>query len=154
TGTATDVTAPTLISITPNDKAIDIGATTPIVLTFSESLNPTTVNNSSITLFINGSVVQPSISRSLDNRTVVLSASLPASSVVTVIVTHDVQDLSGNALADFASVFTTSATLDTTRPSVVTQFPGSGASGVLTDTNVVLYTNEAMNEGTLPQAVH
>ncbi len=154
TGAATDVVAPQLLSITPNDKAVDIGTGTPIVLTFSESLNPTTVNNNNFVLFVNGAVLRPSVSRSDDNRTVILTASLPASSVVAVIVTADVKDLSGNALADFASVFTMALANDLTRPSVVRQFPGSGASGVLTDASIVLYTSEVMNGATLPGALH
>ena len=154
TGAATDVTVPQLLSITPNDKAVNIGTSTPIVLTFSESLNPQTVNNTNFVLFVNGETVRPSVSRSEDNRTVILTAGLPASSVVSVIVTDDVRDLSGNALADFVSVFTTTVARDTTQPSVVRQFPGSGAYGVLTDASIVLYTNEPMNEATLPDALH
>jgi len=154
TGAATDVTAPKVVSITPNDKAVDIGSGTPIVLTFSESLNPNTVNNTTFALFVNGNVVQPSVYRSQDNRTVTLNTTLPASSVVAVIVTSGVQDLSGNALADYASVFTTAVATDTSRPSVVSQLPGAGASSVLTDASLVLYTNEIMNEGTLQQALH
>ncbi|MEK7422229.1 MAG: Ig-like domain-containing protein, partial [Actinomycetota bacterium] len=154
TGVATDAAAPQVVSITPNDKAVDIGTNTPIVLTFSESLNPTTVNNTTFALFVNGNTVQPSVSRSQDNRTVTLTAGLPPASVVAVIVTGGVQDLTGNALADYASVFTTSAATDTGRPSVVSQFPGSGASNVLPDASLVLYVNEAMNEATLAPALH
>ncbi len=154
TGTATDVVKPQLTSITPNDGAVDIGPNTPIALTFSESLNSTTVNNDTFVLFVNGNVVRPSVARSSDNRTVTLTASLPAASVVAVIVTADVLDLTGNALTDFASVFTTAVATDSARPSVLTQFPSSGSSSVLTDASVVLYTSEAMNEASLAQALH
>jgi hypothetical protein len=85
---------------------------------------------------------------------VTLTSGLPAASVVAVIVTKDVQDLSGNALTDFASVFTTAVATDTTRPSVVTRFPGSGTSNVLPSTSIVLYTSEVMNEGSLAPAMH
>ena len=154
TGVATDVTGPQVMSITPNDLAVDIGPNTPIVLTFSESLNPNTVNNTTFALFVNGDIVVPSVARSGDNRTVTLTSGLAASSVVAVIVTNGVQDLSGNALSDFTSVFTTAATTDTGRPSVVSQFPGSGSNGVLQDASVVLYTSEAMNASTLQPALH
>ena len=154
TGATTDTTPPTVVSITPNDKAVDIGPTTPITLTFSESLNPNTVNNTTFALFVNGDIVQPSVARSQDNRTVVLTTNLPVSSVVAVIATNQVKDLSGNALTDFTSVFTTGVTRDTTRPTVVTQFPGSGASGVLQDASIVFYMSEVMNAGTLQQAMH
>jgi len=44
---------------------------------------------------------------SSDNRMVTLGLNLPAASTVEVVVTHGVTDLSGNALVDFASQFTT-----------------------------------------------
>ena len=153
TGIGTDATPPQIVSITPNDKAVGIGINTPIVLTFSESLNSTTVNNNNFALFVNGSIVRPSVSRSQDNRTVSLSASLPPSSVISVIVTNDVQDLSGNPLSDFVSVFTTAPGIDSNRPSV-SRIPGSGASNVLSDASIVLYTSERMNESSLQPALH
>src|SRR5262249_55810065 len=122
TGAGTDTTAPQIISVVPNDGLVDVAPGTPIVITFSESLDASTVNSNTFALFVNGDIVRPSISRSDDNRTIVLSAGLPASSVVSVIVTNDVRDLSGNALADFVSAFTTSQGVDGNRPSVVTQF--------------------------------
>ena len=154
TGTGTDTTGPSVVSVVPSDKSLDVGPTTPVVLTFSESLNASTVNGNTFVMFVNGEVVRPSVSRSQDNRTVTLTGNWPSSSVVLVIVTKDVKDLSGNALTDYASVFTTSVATDTGRPGVASQFPGSGASGVLGDASIVLYTTEPMNEATLSSALH
>jgi hypothetical protein len=154
TGAAGDTTAPRILSVVPNDGLVDVAPGSPVVLTFSESLDASTVNGASFALFVNGEIVRPSISRSQDNRTIVLTAGLPASSVVSVIVTSDVHDLSGNPLADFVSAFTTATATNSNRPSVVTQFPGQGANGVLPDAAVVLYTNKAMSASTLQQALH
>ena len=69
-------------------------------------------------------------------------------------VTADVQDLSGNHLADFTSQFTTGAQPDTDRPSVVSQRPGNGASGVALDRSVVLYVDMPLQPATVPAALH
>src|SRR3989442_10618132 len=46
-----------------------------------------------------------------------------------------VQDLSGNALAEFQSQFTTAAAFDTSHAAVVGQRPGNGATGVPLNTD-------------------
>ena len=154
---AADTTSPEVLMITPEAGAVEIGQNQTIVLTFSESLNFNTVNSNTFSLFVNGGRITPSVSRSSDNRTVTLSATLPFNSVVEVIVTDDVQDLSGNRLADFTSTFSTTDEplgVDTARPSVVTQRPGNGASGVSLDNNIVLYVNEALDASTIDGAFH
>jgi hypothetical protein len=79
--------------------------------------------------------------------------SLPAASVVTVVVTRDVTDIAGNHLADFQSKFTTAAASDINRPSVVSQRPGNGASGAALNGSVVLYVNEPLDQTTIAGAL-
>ncbi|WP_427501178.1 Ig-like domain-containing protein [Methylomonas sp. MED-D] len=153
TGTGGDNTAPQLLSITPNDGAMDVYGNNPIVLTFSESLNQSTVSNN-VGLFVNGDVVRPSISYSADSRTVTLNYNLPASALVTVLLTDDIKDLSGNRLADTVKVFTTAAANDTGRPSIATALPGNGAYNVLSKNKIVLYSNEALKASSLAGALH
>ena len=147
-----DTTPPEVVMVTPSDGAVDIGVTTPVVLTFSESLNADTINSNTFALFANGQRISLSPNRSSDSRTVSLSTTLPESSAVTVAVTSRVTDISGNPLADFRSEFTTSAT-DSSSPSVVGQRPSSGASNVSLDKGVVLYVNEPLDELTVPGAL-
>ncbi|WDE07244.1 Ig-like domain-containing protein [Thalassomonas viridans] len=150
-----DTTKPQVQLITPNDGAGDIGViNTAVVVTFTESLNPNTVNNSTMELYANSVRLFPSISRSTDNRTVTLRDNLPGNSTITVIITDSVQDLAGNAMDNFTSEFSTVAPTDTGRPSVFSQRPGNGANDVATDLSVVLFTNEPMDAGTLPGALH
>src|SRR5207302_8446011 len=95
----------------------------------------------------------PSVSS--DNRTLTLSGlNLPAASTITVIVTHGAQDLSGNALADFQSTFTTAPSFDTSHASVVNQRPANGAVGVPVTSGITLFVNEALNAATVPGALH
>ena len=139
--------------VTPSDGATDVGPNARVVLTFSESLNANTINSDNFALFANGQRLG-GVSRSSDNRTVTLSASLPPATMVTVVATDGVEDLSGNWLADFTSQFSTAPSYDTTRPRVVTQRPASGANEVAVDASVVLYVDESLNEATIPGALH
>jgi RHS repeat-associated protein len=152
TGTGTNTTAPVVTMLTPQNGATGIGPNAVVVLTFSESLNPGTINTNSFGLLANGNALVASISTSADNRVVTLTPyGLPVSGTITVLVTSAVTDLSGNALANFQSQFTTAATA--TAPAVVSQQPGNGATGVPLSTNLVLYMSEAMNASTVQTAL-
>src|SRR5262249_7424096 len=61
---------------------------------------------------------------------------------------------SGNRLADFRSEFTTAVSFDTNRPSVVSQRPGNGASGVPLSASVVLFVNKPLSPSTITGALH
>jgi len=155
TAAGTDTTAPKVLMVTPANGATNIGLNAAVVLTFSKSLNLSTINANTFGLLANGSKLLFGISVSAGSQVVTLTAGvLPASSTVTVVATTGVQDLYGNALANFESQFMTAPAFDTTHPSVVTQRPGNGATGVPLNTSVVLYVNEAMNASTVQGALH
>jgi RHS repeat-associated protein len=152
TGTGTDTTPPVVVSITPQSGATGMGTNALVVLTFSKSLNPSTVNTNDCAILINGNVTPISISTSADNQVVTLNPfGLPPSSTVTVLVTSGVTDLSGNALTAYQSQFTTAATLPA--PTVTSQRPGNGATGVPSNTSVVIYLSEPMNTSSLQSAL-
>jgi hypothetical protein len=112
-----------------------------------------TVNSDTFALFATGVRLGVGSGPSADNRTVTLSPSLPADSVIMLVVTDDVEDRSCNRPAEFSTQFTTRASFDTGQPRVVSRRPGSGASGVSVDTRVVLYTDEPLNPATGPGAL-
>ncbi|MCM2679181.1 Ig-like domain-containing protein [Echinimonas agarilytica] len=150
-----DTDAPMVTSITPRDGVMDIGVNTPIVLTFSESLNAATVTNNNFKLYSNGSIITPSVYRSADARTVTLRGTWPAGQSVSVIATNNVKDLSNNALSDYVSLFSTAVVdTDTSRPSVSRLYPNSGATNVPSVDSIVMYTSEPMDESTLNDAFH
>jgi len=156
TGSPADTTPPT-VTISPANGTLNAGLNTQVVLTFSKSINPATITASSVNL-LNGDVpmnLPTSISR--DNRTVVInytSAALPAGATLTATATHLITDLSGNALADTTSQFTTTAAVLNTAPTVTTMRPGIGASNVAVNTVITLFTSAPMNSGSLPGALH
>ncbi|WP_421859270.1 Ig-like domain-containing protein [Marinobacter salarius] len=150
-----DTEKPRLISVTPEDGAVDIGTNLPIILTFSESLNSGDINNSNFVVYSEGSVIRPSVHYSADGRTVTLRSSWPSGQALAVVVTDNVRDLSGNRMDDTVSLFTSAVVdTDTGRPSVSRQYPVNGSTNVADAERVVLYTNEPMNESTLEDAFY
>ena len=153
TGAAGDVTAPQLLSVSPSDQSVDVPTGAPIVLIFSESLDPAFAS-ANLRLFVNGNVVVPTFSNSPDNRTFTLTAGLPAGSIVSVIATGELRDLSGNRFTDFVSAFTTAANGDGARPKIASQIPASGATEVRRGSNIVLYASEPLAPDTVGPALH
>jgi hypothetical protein len=154
TGTETDTKPPTVLMVTPSNGATGVGPNASVVLTFSKSMNRSTINGNTLALFANGSKLSTAIYASADNQVATLTVGmLPPSSRVTVVATTGLTDLVGNALANFESSFTTAAALNPTHPAVVTQRPGNGATGVPLNTSVVLYVNAPMNVSTLQGAL-
>ncbi|MCQ8186648.1 Ig-like domain-containing protein, partial [Parvularcula maris] len=147
-----DEEAPRVVMMTPA-SGTEASPQSPVVLTFSESLNAATINTNAVTMIVDGVRRNPSISRSADNRTLTLSTSLPASSQVTVVVTSDVQDLAGNGAAPFQASYMTGEALDTTRPRITVQRPSSGASGVPGATAVTLYADDALAASSIGEAL-
>ena len=161
TASTQDTTAPKVLSVVPGNGATGIGLNGEVTITFSKSMNPSSLGtysgNSSISLLVGGAPQSFNLRVSADNTTVVLyGLNLPASTVITVSVPHTVTDLSGKSLAsDFASQFTTGPGFDTTHASVVNQRPGNGATGVGVNASpLVLFWNEALNASTVSGAVH
>jgi RHS repeat-associated protein len=154
TGTGTDTTAPVVTMVTPQNGATGVGTNAAVVLTFSKSLNPNTINANTIALLANGSALGISISTSANNQVATLNAfGLPASSTITVLATSGVTDLSGNALANFQSQFMTGPALNLSSPTVVSQRPGNGATVVPLNASVVLYMSEPMNASSMQAAL-
>ncbi len=156
TAATVDHTAPT-VTITPANGTTNVGLNTQVVLTFSKSINPATISSASANL-LNGDVsLNPAISISRDNRTVVLNyngATLPAGATITVAANSLITDLSGNALANTTSQFTTTSATANNAPYVVSMRPGNGATGVAGNTVITLFTSRQMNAGSLPGALH
>ena len=154
TALSSDTTAPQVVSVTPEDGAMDITPGMPITVTFSEALNPSTVNNTNFVFWSNGTLIKPSVYRSGDSQRITLEANLPQGAPVALVMTDGVQDLSGNHLADYTSMFTTGVVSnETTRPSVVNLYPSGSSVHPDWAERIVLFTNEMMNDATLPDAI-
>jgi hypothetical protein len=138
----------TVTSVSPQNNAAGVGRNVTISLTFSAPVNSgTTANN--IAVFSGQKLFSGNLSISADGRTVSLSRTLPASTAISVIANSSVTDVYGNPLTPFSSQFTTAADNQAGAPSVVTQIPGNGSTGVPGNTPVTLYLSNPVNASTL-----
>ena len=156
TGSAQDSTAPTIVMVSPVDGSLDV-TDNRIEITFSEGIDRSTINNNNFVYWSDGKLYRPNVSYSIDSRKVILTGgSLPRNTAASLVVTTGVKDHSGNALAeDFASFFATAAVdTDTSRPSIVTQYP-IGSSVPLPNADLItLYANDDMDAGSLSDAMN
>jgi hypothetical protein len=116
TGTAPDVTAPTVTGHNPADAATGVCLTKVISATFSEPMESSTINSTTFTVTgpsstsIPGTVTYDALSNTA-SFTTTLSGGYAASTLYTVELSTDVKDLAGNPLATANSVSFTTGTL-------------------------------------------
>ncbi len=154
TAAAPDTTPPTVSSTSPTNGATNvrvIGQT--FTVTFSESMDCTTVTTSTVTI-----VQQPATPVTL-NRTSCSGATAvfaPVANYTTgfnytgtvVSGASGVKDVAGNPLvSDYSWSFTT--TTDTTAPSVSSTTPADTATGVAVNTNITVVFNENIDCATI-----
>jgi len=99
TGPNPDVTAPTVISVTPLNAATGVAVATTVTATFSEAVDAATLSASTFTL--NPGSVAGAYVLSVDKKTVTFTpdSSLASATVYTAAITTGAKDLAGNALA-------------------------------------------------------
>ena len=155
TETLIDTIAPTLKAVSPVSDAVGVAPGATMYLTFSEPMNPGTITGNNIALYTDGNIILPSIARSADGQQVSLRANLPSSSIVSIILTDGLTDLSGNAINPIASTFITAAVdTDNVKPSVVQQLPKNGSKNLFNRDQIVLLMNEPMDAASVEQALH
>ncbi|MGD0416514.1 MAG: Ig-like domain-containing protein, partial [Terriglobales bacterium] len=155
TANTVDTTPPT-VTISPVNGATNVGLNTQIVLTFSKSINPSTITTNTLALFNGDTSIGYNYTVSRDSRTIVVNyngATLPPGATITIELTSGIQDLSGNALTNTSSQFTLTTELSNAQPNVVAMRPGNGATNVPASRLVTLFVNQPMNAGTISGAL-
>jgi Ice-binding-like/Bacterial Ig-like domain len=156
TGAAFDTTKPTVASTIPVNGATAVGFNQVVSATFSEAMNPATINSTTFTLAGPGgtSVAGLTTYAAIGNTAIFTpTATLAPSSLFTATITTGVTDLAGNTLAvNYVWTFTTGAAPDTTPPTVVSTIPLNGASAVPINQTISATFSEAMNPLSLTSA--
>ena len=148
--TSVDITPPTVISTSPANNETGVAVTTAIVITFSESIDPSTFNTTTFTLRNGGSDVEGEISFNGAVVTFTPSASLAYSTTYTATITTGIKDFVGNAMtADYTWTFITGAAPDTTPPTVTGVSPGIGATDVSIISTITATFSEVMDSSTI-----
>ena len=151
TGATADNTRPTVIFVNPADLAIGVPINTAVTATFSEVMDPLTLTTATFTVTGPGTTpVTGTVTYVGTTATFTPASDLAISTLFTATITTGAKDLAGNALAvDFVWTFTTGATKDTTRPTVILVNPANHATGVPINTAVNATFSEAMMPGTI-----
>ncbi|MDK9699911.1 MAG: Ig-like domain-containing protein [bacterium] len=150
TGTAPDVTPPTVVSTVPISNATGVSLSGNLAVTFSEALDPTTINTTTMTLrhgttSVTGTVTYNGVTAGF-NPTV----NLLASTLYTATITTGVRDMAGNPMvSSYVWTFTTGTAPDITPPTVISSVPVNAATGVTLGGNLSATFSEAMNPLTI-----
>jgi len=151
--TIIDNVAPTVTARTPAANAT--GVTVPVspTATFSEPLNASTVNGTTMTVRVGtaaaGALVPSAVTYNAGTQVATINpnASLLNDTVYTVRLTNGIQDVAGNALAATQWTFTTGPA-----PTVIAQSPAPNATGFSRTGNPTATFNENMNAATVVAA--
>ncbi len=121
-----------------------------VTATFSEAMNPATINTTTFTLQGPGTTpVTGVVTYAASTATFTPSSPLALSTLYTATITTGAQNLNGNALAsNFVWTFTT-GTSSCAPPTVISVAPPNGSSGICPSTLVVATFSEAMNPSTI-----
>ncbi|GAC1670115.1 MAG: hypothetical protein PVS2B2_00390 [Candidatus Acidiferrum sp.] len=141
--------APTVISTIPASGAVAVPVNTLVSATFSEAMNPATINSATFTLTGPGATpVAGAVTYSGATATFAPSAVLANSTLFTATITTGAKDPAGAALAaNFVWTFTTAPP-----PAVISTVPVNGATAVLVNTLVSATFSGAMNPATINAA--
>jgi hypothetical protein len=104
-------TAPTVQSVTPANSATSIAVGDNITVTFSEAMQSSTIDNTTVTLTSSGSNVTSTVSYSSNVATINPSAALLWNTQYTVNISTGVKNAAGNALASASTSSYTTAVL-------------------------------------------
>src|SRR5665811_1857023 len=125
--TVADVTKPTSISTAPGTTATGVALNEVIAFTFSEPMDPSTINDTTFTLKQGTTVVPGTVTYSGTTATFTPTNPLLAGLPYTATITTGATDVAGNALAaDQVLTFTTDAA-----PTVISTVPAIDATGVV-----------------------
>lgn len=146
TATVNDVTAPAVLSVVPANAATGASTTTKATVTFSEAINPATVNSSSFTIKKGSTVIAGSVVYSGSTGTFTPAVALTPNTVFTGTVTTAVADIAGNTMvANYIWSFTTAATADVTAPTILSIVPAMNASSIAVSTKASATFSETMD---------
>ena len=153
TFTTADNSAPSVIAVLPANGATGVPTSTGVTLTFSEPLDATTVNGTTITLknTATSSVIAGVVGYTAGSTLVTFTPNVPLANGTgyTVTVSTGVTDVAGNALvAPFTSTFTTQPALDNTAPTIVSVSPANGTTAP-PNTKVYVTFSEPMDPTTI-----
>jgi len=159
TGAVPDTTKPTIISTTPTGGAAGVATNQAVSATFSEAMDPTTINATTFTLTGPGGIAVPGLvtyAAIANTATFTPTSNLSPNTVYTATVTTGATDLAGNplgaGLVPNPWTFTTGSTVNTTAPTIASTNPANAMLNVPVKASVNATFSEAMDPLTISTA--
>jgi Ice-binding-like/Bacterial Ig-like domain len=153
TGASTDATRPTVSSTIPTNTATGVAINSKLAATFSKAMNPVTITNTTFTLEQGSTPVTGTVSYVGVTATFAPATNLTTNTLYTATITTGATDLAGNALAtNFVWSFTTDASTDTNRPTVIATNPTNTATNVAINQTVNATFSKTMDPATITTA--
>ena len=149
-GTTADLTRPVVSASNPVDGAEAVALNGQIAISFSEAMDPVSLNPETITMTGPGGSVAGTVTYAGNIATFTPESQLTSNSTYTMTIGTGVMDLTGNTLAtpEIWS-FTTGIVTDTSRPLVSSTSPTSGGQGVALNGQIAATFSEAMDPSSL-----
>jgi hypothetical protein len=146
---AADTTPPTITSRTPGPGATNVAVAQPIIITFSEAMNISSVV-SAFSCTYSGGTVQ--LDADWDNSNQFLFTPVQPfamGTTYTASLAATAQDLAGNPVTATNWTFTTASAPDNTPPTLLASSPVDGATNVPTNSTLSLTFSEPINQAQL-----
>jgi hypothetical protein len=154
--TAPGPTPPTIISTVPANKAAGVALNQGLSATFSEAMNPATINAGTFTVTAPGGIaVAGTVGYTVAGSVATFTPAAAFAQLTTYVatITTGAADLGGTPLAaNYVWTFTTGAAPDTTRPIVIATNPLNGATAIPFNQAISAVFSKAMNPATINTA--
>jgi hypothetical protein len=152
-GAAVVVTPPTVSFTDPATNAIGVALNQKIAVTFSKTMDASTITASTFTIMQGTTSVSGFVSYSGITAIFAHTANLAPNTLYTATITTGAKDLTGNALAtNYVWSFTTGATAVITPPQVSSTDPANAATGVALNQKVTAIFTKTMDASTITTA--
>lgn len=150
TGAIADIVLPVVSAMNPADNQTGVALNQSIVIEFSEAMDKTTINSSTVIVKKGSETVEGTVEYSGTSATFTPTKDFDPNAVYTVTLTTGAKDLAGNAIAsNLIATFTTGAAADVMLPMVNATDPLNNATGIARNKIVGVTFSEAMDEATL-----
>ncbi|MEZ7893140.1 MAG: Ig-like domain-containing protein [Candidatus Wallbacteria bacterium] len=146
-----DEAPPEVVSVSPINGSYDVSEQARIAASFSEEIEPTTLNKYTVTLSENNQDVNGKI---IYDRRTLKAAFVPYEKLklgqkYTMIISTAVKDMAGNPMKEPVQwSFFTKKPIVVEKPKIVKTFPASDEKNIKIDTKIFIYFNKSMNEST------
>lgn len=152
-GVTSGTTEPTVSSTNPSNGLTNVAINSAIGVTFSTSMDPSTLNGSTFTLSSSAGTVSGTVICAGLTASFTPSSSLMYNTTYTGTVTTGAKNASGDAItANYIWIFTTGSTADATPPIVSSTSPENTATGVSVNSAITTTLSENMDVSTITNA--